>query len=183
MRKIDAQITPTPSGRAQCLREASWLGARRVDTKLAGVRHCEVGLRSAHFGRSSEGDLRKCLYENELFDTFAHGDFFERHFIVSRKSQRSTDFCSLERKIFFLVGATKRWSTPDWVDSARIFPNIGGSDVCRGIFRTFGKFPGKIKVFSVLGWTAFDEDNRETLGYSPKHHENTCTWQAQHPCL
>ena len=143
MRKIDAQITPTPSGRAQCLREASLHGARRVDTKLAGVRHCEVGLRSARFCRSSEGDLRKCLYENELFDTFAPKDFFERHFIVSRKSQRSTDFCSLEWKNFFLVGATKRRSTPDWVDSARIFPNIGGSDVCRGIFALLVSFPGR----------------------------------------
>ena len=100
MQKIDAQITPTPSGRVQCLREASWLGARRVDTKLAGVRHCEVGLRSARFCRSSEGDLCKCLYENELFDTFAQRDFFDRHFIVSRKSQRSREFCSLERKSF-----------------------------------------------------------------------------------
>ena len=64
VRKIDAHFTHRPSCNAQCLRDASLHRSRRVDTKLAGVRLCEVGLRSARFRRSSEGFLRKSLYEN-----------------------------------------------------------------------------------------------------------------------
>ena len=64
VQKIDAHFTHRPSCNAQCLREASLHHSRRVDTGVAGVRLCEVGLRSARFRRSSEGCLRKSLYEN-----------------------------------------------------------------------------------------------------------------------
>ena len=101
MRKIDAQITPTPSGRSQCLREASclaWCSTRRHQTCWGSPLRSWLAispLLPSTRRRSSQVPLRK-----RAFHTFAHGDFSKDTLSCRGRVKEARTFARWSGKIF-----------------------------------------------------------------------------------